>query len=195
MEKTYQIKISLKSAKPPIWRRVLIPSDLLLPDLHHVIQYSMGWYDCHLHQFEAGEEYYVPKEEDIYNPFELLEKTDYSDIAVEDLLKHEKDKMLYTYDFGDRWDHDIILEKIIDTPFDKDHPVCIKGKGACPPEDCGGIWGYAEFIEIMKDPKHPEYEDMKEWHQEVTGEEEFDPSYFDIDETNEMLNPNSEFHG
>ena len=97
-------------------------------------------------------------------------------------MKSEKDSVKYEYDFGDGWEHKIVLEKILPIENEKFSPRCIKGKRACPPEDCGGIWGYQELLDILKEPDHPEYEDMLEW---LGGE--FDSEAFDIEETNKML--------
>ena len=139
----------------------------------------MGWYNGHLHQFRKGRDEYAPPARD-----EFWEATgiDYSDLKIEDLLKKEKDKIIYDYDFGDSWEHDIILEKIL--PYDEgiDYPVCIKGKMACPPEDCGGVWGYVDLLEIISDPKNEQYESVREW---LGGD--FDPEYFDIETVNELL--------
>lgn len=108
---------------------------------------------------------------------------DYRKITVSSLLKEEKDKMIYEYDFGDSWEHEILLEKIL--PFDKAQslPVCLNGEMRCPPEDCGGIWGYEGMLEILKDPDHPEYQNYRDW----LGEEDFDPMEFNIADVNEML--------
>ena len=95
------------------------------------------------------------------------------------LLKKEKDSLIYEYDFGDSWEHKILLEKILPDDGKTVLPVCIKGKRACPPEDCGGIWGYEELLGTISDPKHPDYEDMLEW---LGGE--FDPDEFDLEELN-----------
>ena len=170
----YQIKISLIGAKPPIWRTVLVASDLGLGAFHDVIQVAMGWTNSHLHQFIDDKKSYGIPDDD----FEL-EMEDESEYKLSQLLKKEKDTLTYEYDFGDSWEHKILLEKIL--PYDSSTllPVCIKGKRACPPEDCGGIWGYEELLEIISDPKHPEHEDMLEW---LGGE--FDPDEFDLEEIN-----------
>ena len=175
-QQIYQIQISLKGFTPKIWRRVLINSDITLVDFHKIIQTTMGWSNSHLHQFEKGREYYAPKD------FELEDAIDSKKIKLTSLLKTEKDKIKYEYDFGDGWEHDIVLEKIL--PFDKtiNLPSCIKGNGNCPPEDCGGVWGYADLLKIISNPKNKEYNEMIEW----LGEG-FDPDYFDIEEINEML--------
>ncbi|MFA5657137.1 MAG: plasmid pRiA4b ORF-3 family protein [Dysgonamonadaceae bacterium] len=179
--KTYQVKITLKGSKPSIWRQVLIPSDLSLPDFHKVIQTTMGWTNSHLHQFIKNRTYYAPKmPDDIF--WDEADNVDYSKLKISDLLKKEKEKIIYEYDFGDGWEHEIVLEKIENKVMDKKDVTCLKGKNSCPPEDCGGIWGYYDMLEILKDPDHEEYEDYSEW----LGVD-FDPTYFDIEEVNEML--------
>ena len=170
----YQIKISLIGVKPPIWRTVLVPSNLGLGPFHGVIQVAMGWTDSHLHQFIANQVFYGIPDDD----FEL-EMEDETKYKLSQLLKKEKDTITYEYDFGDSWEHKILLEKIF--PFDTKTvlPVCIKGKRACPPEDCGGIWGYEELLETISNPKHPDHEDMLKW---LGGE--LDPEEFDLEEIN-----------
>ncbi|MDO9153046.1 MAG: plasmid pRiA4b ORF-3 family protein [Paludibacter sp.] len=172
----YQIHISLIDFKPRIWRRILIHPDILLVDFHRIIQTVMGWTNSHLHQFEKDRAFYAP------NELEIEDTADSRKIKVNKLLKKENDRIKYEYDFGDGWRHDIVLEKIL--PFDSaiQLPVCIKGKRNCPPEDCGGIWGYADLLEIISTPRHKEYKEMIDW----LGED-FDPNYFDLDEINEML--------
>jgi len=176
----FQIQIALRGFKPKIWRRVLIPADLPMADFHEIIQTTMGWENSHLHQFIKNKTYYSVRRKD--DMWEERDSVDYSDLKVSDLLKTEKEKLLYEYDFGDGWAHDIVLEKIL--PFDSkiEYPVCTAGKMCCPPEDCGGIWGYADMLEVLKQPKHEEYESFMEW---LGGE--FDPEYFDIEEVNELL--------
>ena len=173
----YQIKITLIGAKPPIWRTILVPGNLSLGAFHEVIQVAMGWTDSHLHQFIANNVFYGITDDDF--EMEMEDETKYK---LSQLLEKEKESFIYEYDFGDSWEHKILLEKIL--PFDNKLvlPVCIKGKRACPPEDCGGIWGYEELLQAIADPKHPEHEDMLEW---LGGE--FDPEEFDLEEINEDL--------
>ena len=172
----YQIQIVLKNSKPKIWRRVLVNSGILLVDFHKIIQTTMGWTNSHLHQFEKGRTIYAPKE------FVLEETNDSMKVSLNTLLKKENEKIKYEYDFGDSWSHYIILEKIL--PFEKttELPRCIGGKRNCPPEDCGGIWGYTDLLEIISNPKHKEHKEMMEW---LGGD--FDPDYFDIQEINGLL--------
>lgn len=178
MKSTYQIKISLIGSKPPIWRQLLVPSDILLPHLHEVIQTAMGWYNSHLHQFAIGGKFYGLLFDDDWDS----DTIDYSEYKLDFFLKKEKDKLVYEYDFGDSWRHDIVLQKIL--PFDAKQklPFCIKGKNNCPPEDCGGVWGYADMLEILKDPKHEEYKNYREWL-----DDGFDPEHFDVDKVNSRL--------
>jgi hypothetical protein len=176
--KTYQIQISLDGSRPKIWRRLLIPSDLLLQDFHTIIQIAMGWENDHLYQFAKGRNFYSPED---CTPDEM-NNVEYEEIKISDLLKKEKDKILYEYDFGDSWRHDIILEKILPTDDKLRNPICTDGKMACPPEDCGGIWGYATLLGILKQPGHEEYEDYLSW----VGTE-FDPTHFDKEVVNKVL--------
>lgn len=181
--KTYQIKITLQGSKPSIWRRVVIPSDLSLPDFHKVIQTTMGWTNSHLHQFVKNRTYYSPKMEDesLWDE-EDDDDLDYSKYKVSDLLRKTKDKVKYEYDFGDDWVHVIVLEKIIDESMDINDVTCLAGENSCPPEDCGGLWGYYNMLEILKDTDHEEYEEYIDWLSD-----EFNPTYFDIEEVNDML--------
>lgn len=173
----YQMKVTLKGIKPPIWRRLQVVSTTTLAQLHRVIQRVMGWEGSHLYQFVVGGlPYSDPK------MLGEMEGEDAGRVSLATLVQGEKDKFLYEYDFGDSWEHELLIEKIL--PLDKatHYPICLTGKRACPPEDCGGIWGYAEFLEAIGDPQHPEHEEMQEW---VGGE--FDPNAFDLDEVNREL--------
>ena len=179
--KTFQIQISLKGSKPKIWRRILVPAELKLTDFHQVIQISMGWSDSHLHQFIKDGYFYTRRmPEDDY--WDEMNNVDYYKMNVSDLLTKEKEKIIYEYDFGDSWEHIVVLEKIIPDDETLKKPVCLAGKMSCPPEDCGGVWGYAAMLEIINQPDHKEREDYIEW----LGED-FDPQYFDLDEVNYIL--------
>ncbi len=180
-KKIFQIQIALKGFKPKIWRRILVPSDVLLSDFHMIIQTAMGWGNAHLHQFIKNDTYYSERmpDDDFWDE---MDNVDYEKIRISDLLNSEKEKIVYEYDFGDGWMHDIILEKILPMEKHSQLPICLTGKGNCPPEDCGGIWGYADMLEVLKDPKHEEYKSYIEW----LGEE-FDPVYLDVNEINELF--------
>lgn len=175
-KKTYQIKISIKNSKPKIWRRIVVNSDILLVDFHKIIQTTMGWSNSHLHLFSDGFEEYSPKE------FEVDYTNDSRKVKLDKILRGEKSKIQYEYDFGDGWIHEILLEKILAPNNQPQIPKCIAGKRNCPPEDCGGVWGYSNILEILKQPDHEEYESYSEW----LGEE-FDPELFDMDKINKSL--------
>ena len=173
----YQIQISLKGSTPKIWRRLQLKSDTFLPKLHHIIQITMGWTNSHLHQFIKNKEFYG--DSSLNDDFDVV---DYRKIKLSAMLMKEKDKFTYEYDFGDSWEHTILLEKILPVDSNTKYPVCIAGEMNCPPEDCGGVWGYAELLKILGDPKHEEYEEYKEW----LGDD-FNPNEFDLEEINAML--------
>ncbi|WP_428356946.1 plasmid pRiA4b ORF-3 family protein [Methyloprofundus sp.] len=181
LRSTYQLKISLEGSKPPIWRRLLVASDIKLDVFHLALQITMGWTNSHLHQFISRDrKLYGIKDDDF--EFDNLEIQDETATRLSQLLKVEKDDLIYEYDFGDGWTHKIILEKILAFDPDKKLPYCATGKRACPPEDCGGIWGYTDLLAIMENPEHVEYEDMIEW----LGDE-FDPAYLRRREINQLL--------
>lgn len=154
----------------------MINSDILLVDLHRIIQTTMGWTNSHLHLFSDGIFEYSPKE------FEVENTKNSRIVRLDKILKEEKSKINYEYDFGDGWEHDLILEKILTPDNQLQVPKCIAGKRNCPPEDCGGIWGYSDMLEILKQTDHEEYESYLEW---LGGN--FDPEYFDMDDINERL--------
>ena len=143
----YQLKITLKGCRPPIWRRVQVRGDSTLEQLHWVIQLSMGWTNSHLHSFRIrGIEYGVPMPE---LGFDEMGLRDEQPVKLSKVISGEKFKFSYLYDFGDSWDHDILVEKVLEVDPNTDYPICIKGKRACPPEDCGGVWGYG-VIEAVR---------------------------------------------
>ncbi len=177
----YQLKIQLQGSKPPIWRRVEVLSDITLDTFHEVIQAVMGWDDSHLHNFEQNDRIFELDNDFMSDGFDM-ESEDESKFTLEQLLTAPKEKLEYTYDFGDSWDHTITLEKILEPDAKVQYPRCAKGKNACPPDDCGGIWGYYEMLEAIKDPEHPDHEDMTEWLEGV-----FDPLEFDLEKANFRL--------
>ena len=132
--KIYQINISLRGARPPIWRRVLVPDTFSLAALHQVIQTAMGWYNAHLHEFDVGGVSYGEPHPDYFQ-----EVRDERKVTLSEIVAGEKFKFRYQYDFGDSWDHDLLVEKVLPVEAETDYPVCIKGKRACPPEDVGGV--------------------------------------------------------
>ena len=175
----YQLKITLRGvAKPPVWRRIAVPSTLPLDLLHDVIQQAMGWEDGHLHVFSTPRQDYGIPDPD-------LGYADERKVTVARILARPGAKMLYVYDFGDGWEHDVVLEKVL--PPDPVLGVsCLAGKGACPPEDCGGVWGYASLKEALADPEHEEHEDLLDW-LGLDCAADFDPAQFSLDEVNARL--------
>lgn len=173
----YQIKVTLKGIKPPIWRRLLVPGSLSLKGLHDVLQVALGWTDSHLHQYIArGAQYGTP------DPEFGVNRHNENRIRLDEVLTAEKDTITYEYDFGDGWEHKIVLEKVLGSADEGVTPSCIAGARACPPEDCGGVWGYANLLKVLSDSSHPEHEEMLEW---IGGQ--FDPECFDIAATNSVL--------
>jgi len=174
----YQLKVTLKDARPPIWRRIQVIDDTTLAKLHRILQIVMGWSDYHLHDFTIyGARYSEPSPDD-WEPVK-----DERRYKLKQLVPGEKSKFVYQYDFGDSWDHEILVEKtgLPREPGVK-YPRCLTGKRACPPEDVGGVWGYREFLEAMRDPEHPEHDGYLEW-----AGSEFDPETFDLEEVNRAL--------
>lgn len=179
-DQVYQFKITLKGTKPPVWRRIQVPGTYTFWDLHVAIQDAMGWEDYHLHEFE------------LVNPFTGIktaigmpdeELGFYKKILagwnqkIADWFSLENRSGNYTYDFGDSWGHIVKLEKILPRNKNVRYPTCIDGERACPPEDCGGVWGYENFLEAIKNPNHERHEELSEW---IGGE--FDPEHFDVEE-------------
>jgi len=182
----YQFKITLKETHPPIWRRIQVPSTYTFWDLHVAIQDAMGWLDCHLHEFrikaKTGETlvFGIPSEDDDYFLVDERMLPGWKHM----ISKYEAvipSTFVYAYDFGDDWRHKIDFEEIRPSEPGVTYPRCIKGKRACPPEDCGGAWKYPALLEILADPKHNEYEQTVAWVESQKGGP-FDPEHFDLSE-------------
>ncbi|WP_339251573.1 plasmid pRiA4b ORF-3 family protein [Sporosarcina sp. FSL W8-0480] len=182
----YQLKVTLKGSKPPIWRRIVIPGYYTFEELHLVIQEAMGWDNYHLYLFEYGDFIIDPEAEDddSFNSFfaPARPKLDATDTMIAELMVKEGDKCQYTYDFGDDWQHTIVLEKILPADEERQVPVCLKGKRACPPEDCGGILGFESMLATLEGPDTDEKTHLLDW---LGGE--FDKEAFNIDYVNANL--------
>ncbi len=177
--KIFQFKIQLNHIKPLIWRRVQISSTDTFADFHDVIQHAMGWEQCHLHEFRINGKFGAEGIGPIFDDgFEC--PTNEKKVKLDKIFTHEQQKITYEYDFGDGWEHTITLEKIVD-PDEKSYPRCVAGERACPPEDCGGPWGYENLLEILGDPKHEEHNNMLEWCGKI------DPEAFSVETTNKFL--------
>ena len=175
----YQIKVTIRNSRPPIWRRFQVFSDITLYQLHGILQVVMGWTNSHLHQFRAGGIYYGKPDKELG-----MDVKNEKGVRLNKVLPKIKDRIVYEYDFGDGWEHDLVLENILSAEPEGKYPIAVKGKRACPPEDVGGIWGYGDFLEAIKNPNHPEHKTMIEW---CGGS--FDPEEFDIDEINWFYHP------
>jgi hypothetical protein len=177
---TLQLKVTLKYVQPPIWRRLLAPDNITLGDLHGVIQLAMGWTNSHLHAFRIGSVEYGMAE---MNEGIGLSTADEDTVLLRQLIKRKGQRFSYEYDFGDGWLHEVLVEKI--EPAREPHPrvVCLAGKRACPPEDCGGVPGYAEVLRVLKKVGTEDDSSFRD------GVGDYDPEHFDLDEVNRQLQP------
>ncbi len=179
----YRLKVTLRDTRPPIWRRLLVPAGLTLDVLHDVLQLAMGWDESHMHEFRIGQKRFGKSD-----PSDRLmgldpignERTTYLFMV----LGKVGAKAIYTYDFGDGWEHAIVVEKVLRPEPGVDYPLCLGGKLQGPPEDCGGVPGYYNLLEAIQDPAHPEHEELLGW---VGGE--YDPDTFSVEEINRNLAP------
>ena len=177
----YQLNISLRRIKPTIWRQLIAAADTPLDRLHTIFQIAMGWEDCHLHEFDAGgRRYGVPDQQwtgERFSKF-LNEKGH----TLQDIAAGEGSRFVYTYDFGDDWQHDVLVQTVRKPESGDRFPRCLAGERACPPEDSGGAPGYSELLEALNDPKHDRHEELTEW---IGGS--FDPEDFDLGRINRQL--------
>ncbi len=174
----YQFKITLKDSRPPIWRRIQV-KDCSLDKLHEHIQTAMGWTNSHLHQFQIEGQCYGDPEllDDGFDAIDST-RTMISQVVPTD---GKSFKFRYEYDFGDCWVHEIFFEGCPSAEPKAKYPLCVEGARACPPEDVGGLPGYAGFLETLADPKHEQHEELLEW----SGP--FDPELFDARETTKLM--------
>ncbi|MGL9722785.1 plasmid pRiA4b ORF-3 family protein [Sodalis sp. (in: enterobacteria)] len=167
----YQIKITLVDSKPPVWRRLIVPKTIPLDELHMVIQLAMGWTNSHMYSFEKGNLAYGMIVDDHKDPcFQ-----DSTGVPLIKLLRKKGEKIVYVYDFGDNWDHCILLEESSLTDQKLPHiPICIKGAETCPTEDSGGVWGYYQMLEDIQDVNNPEREELHAWLMDDIAERTYD---------------------
>ncbi len=177
----YQIKVTLNDTRPPIWRRVRAPGSATLRQLHELLQSVMGWHDSHLHEFTLDGQHYGDPQSDEGGEMGIRAEARYK---LSQVAPAAGARFSYAYDFGDGWEHTLLVEKIEPSQPGAPEvlPRCLAGKRACPPEDVGGVWGYALFLEAIGDPEHAEHDRYLEW---VGGE--FDPDAFDLDQVNAGL--------
>lgn len=169
-----QIKVTLRHTRPPIWRRILVPSDMPLERLHDVLQEAMGWTNSHLHSFAHGESAYMRYDPDMGRLPSFVEECG---VHIGTLLLKAKDRLRYDYDFGDGREHYVVVEKVLAANATTRVPAVIGGRRACPPEDIGGVPGYESFLAVFADAKHPEHEEARQW---AGGEG--DPEAFDVED-------------
>lgn len=171
------MKVTLENVRPTVWRRLLVPAGFTLRQFHRVLVDTMGWHDSHLHQFIIRGNYYgkTDREFGLARRDERLHNLEY-------VLAIGVRSFRYEYDFGDGWMHRIAIEKVEEADGHPLRPVCLAGKRACPPDDSGGPWGYANLLKVLSDPSNPEYEDSKTW-----AGPRFDPERFDIEHVNRLL--------
>jgi hypothetical protein len=171
----FQVRITLKYVDdPPVWRQVLIPADFTLARVHMVIQAAMGWENCHMHMFQIGKITYGPDPERELGQADEY-KTHLADVA------RVRTRISYEYDFGDGWEHELVVEARTAAEADKVYPTCIAGQGACPPEDSGGIYGFDDLKETLAGPPSEERDELEEW----VGD--YDPGHFDLTAANVRL--------
>jgi hypothetical protein len=175
-ERVYQFKITLKHAHPPIWRRIQV-KDCTLDNLHEHIQTAMGWTNSHLHHFRIGEQLYGDPLLMAEN-FEEMGYQDSTTTKLSDLLptKDKRFRFEYEYGFGDSWEHEVRFEGCVEAERGKRYPLCLDGARACLPEDVGGVWGYADFVEAIQNPDHEDHDGMLEWVGGRFDLEAFDPA-------------------
>lgn len=181
-----QFRIVLNDSSPKIWRRILVPADYNFFALHCAIQDAMGWTDSHLHAFYIGErkgkdritvEFPNPEGNDFYRGETRDERKEF----LADYFGKTIKQCVYSYDFGDNWNHTILFERELPRDPKASYPRCLAGKNSCPPEDCGGVWGYADLQKILKNPNHEEHDGMLEW-LGLEVPKEFNPNEFNPSE-------------
>jgi len=174
--KIYQFKITLKeSANPQIWRQVQVENSINLQELQFIFNEAMGWENYNDHDFIIDGKRYSAMNPEFADDDVIDEET----IQISDILNQEGQKFEYVYDFGDEWEHEIVLEKIFEPEEDAEYPTCIAGEGACPPEDCGGVLGYENLCEILNDPRNNQYAKVVDW----LGTKHWDKNEFNLEET------------
>lgn len=182
----HTIKVTLAGSRPPIWRRLQVPSATTLHTLHQVLQAVFGWEDYHMWVFETPSGRYGVADRELQIGNATAKRLD-------QIAPRPKDRFSYTYDFGDNWEHDILVETVTDPEPAITYPRCLTGRRACPPEDCGGIWGYEYLLEILTDPAHEEHQDRLDW-LGLDSADQFDPAAFDTAQANTALSDLAAVH-
>ena len=175
----YQLKVTLRDIQPPIWRRIQVWEDTTLAQLHTILQIVMGWEDYHLHQFVIGRRLYsVPDPDDDMYERKVIDERQ---VPLGQVVPRVGTQFAYLYDFGDSWEHDLLLEAILLPETATPYPTCTSGERRTPPEDVGGTHGYEEYLAVLSDPEHEEHENMLQWRGP------FDPETFSPAQVNQGL--------
>lgn len=170
------LRVSLRDVEPAVRRRFVVSSEMPLPKLNQALERVMGWEGHHLHVFDvSGILFGEPDEEADYV---ISEKA----ATVKHVLPRVGASLRWDYDFGDGWEHDVVVEAIESPGHGKRYPMCLDGARACPPEDCGGVGGYERLLAVLADSTDPEHENMVEW-----APDGFDPEVFDVVAANRRL--------
>jgi hypothetical protein len=176
-ENVYELDIRLTGIEPPIWRRIAVSDKISLAALHHVLQVVMGWEHSHLHEFIVGETHYGEPDPEYGDDMK-----DDRYVRLRDIAREKGASFLYVYDFGDGWQHRVTVEDISPRTEYSLVPRCLDGKRACPPEDSGGIGGYQNLVEALRDRRHPEHRELRMW----VGRH-YDPELFSVQAVNSAL--------
>ena len=173
----HQIKVELVGVRPSVWRRLLLSPEITLGKLHRVLQIVMGWQDSHAHSFVHDGK--------TYSDLRLELDSNVMDerrVSLGEILTEPGRCLIYEYDFGDDWTHELLCEGFVESDAETTYAICTDGARACPPEDCGGPVGYADLLQVLNNPKHKGYREMRDW----LGSD-FDPEAFDCGEMNKRL--------
>ncbi len=176
LQTVHRLRIALRGVRPPVWRRLEVPSDTKLPALNQILQAAMGWTDTHLHAFRVRDIAYGAPDPNFPSGMR-----DERRVTLGEIAPQPKSRFVFEYDFGDGWEHDVTVVAIEEAKPGQRYPRCLAGKRACPPEDCGGPWGYEELLEALGDPTHEEHVSLTGW----AGE--FDPEEFDLEDVDAEL--------
>lgn len=170
------LRVSLREIEPEVWRRLVVRSETRLPKLARFLEKAMGWEGYHLHMFDVGGILFGEPDEDA--DYLIDERA----ATVKHVLPRIGSGLRWEYDFGDGWEHDVVVERIAAPEEGQTYPVCVDGDRACPPEDCGGVTGYGHLLAMLTDPAHPEHAELSAW-----APPGFDPAAFDLVATNRRL--------
>jgi hypothetical protein len=185
-DKVYEIKVTLQGIKPPIWRRLHVPATYSFWDLHVAIQDAMGWLDYHLHEFRVvpaprrrSLRIGIPDEDGFFDDVPILPGWE---VPIAKYLSSRRRRARYAYDFGDGWEHSLLVERVRPAVAGEPCPACVGGRRRCPPEDVGGPYGYEEMLAALADPDHEEHQSYLTWVGGAFDPEDFDPAAVRFDD-------------